>query len=467
MNHRDILTSQVQAHARAGYSPSGLAAIIRHGEVLEYATWGNDGYSLDSPFRIASLTKSFTALAILSLRRAGLLNLDDPVRAHLPETQVDAPADWPELRLRHLLAMSSGLATDNPWGDRQESLSRAELSSLAASGLRLLFPPGTAFEYSNLGYALLGEVISRVSGSDYREFVLQQIITPLGLTRTRFSAAELDSVLPAWHREPPLPGQPGGWTVQEPSGPGAFSSIGGLWSTVSDLARWTDLFQRRDVPAGVRFTAADLIEAQQPLSFAGTNLAEVPLHGPAAAGYGFGLVIENYAEHGRIIGHSGGYPGFTSNMSWHEDSGLTVITSTNGTHSAATKLARQLIARLVAASPRTQEYAEPWPETVQAVAALTDLVSGGAVPADLFADNVEADFPLARRSDHLQQALVTLGSFREATAPVHARPSRARWQALFESGLLELDIELAPVRPFGVQTFSVTMERASNRIKLF
>lgn len=467
MNHREILTSQVQAHVRAGYSPSGVAAIVRHGELLEITTWGEDGYGPDSPFRIASLTKSFTALAVLILRRDGLLNLDDPLQTHLPEAQVTAPADWPELRLRHLLAMSGGLATDNPWGDRQEAMSREELSSIAASGLRLLFPPGTSFEYSNLGYALLGEVISRVSGSDYRDYVLQQIIGPLGLTGTHFSAADLDSVLPGWHREPPLPGQPGGWTPQEPSGPGAFSAIGGLWSTVRDLARWTDLFQRRNVPAGVKFTAADLTEAQQPLSFAATSLAEAPLHGPVATGYGFGLVIESVSGHGRMIGHSGGYPGFTSNMSWHEDSGLTVIVSTNGTHSAATKLTRQLLARLVAAGPREQQTSQPWTETARAVGALTALVSGGSMPAELFADNTEADFPLASRSERLQQAFTSLGRFREATEPVYFRPSTARWQALFEHGLLDLEIELAPVRPFGVQTFSVTMERAGNRLKLF
>lgn len=458
----------IQNHAREGFSPSGLVATYRHGALLEHHTWGEDGYSLTSPFRVASLTKSFTGLALLILRRAGQLNLDDPVNLHLPELSVIANPDWPELRLRHLLAMSGGLATDNPWGDRQESVSRGQLSDWAASGLRLLFPPGSSMEYSNLGYALLGEVITRVSDQDYRDFVGQQILDPLGLNSTRFSAAELPAVIAGYHREPPLVGQPDGWSDQAASGPGAFSSIGGLYSTAQDLARWTNLFLSHDVPEGAGFTRADLIEAQEPLGPAYPSMAEFPLTGPAAAGYGFGLVIERYLNHGKVVGHSGGYPGFTANMSWHVRSGLTVIASTNGTHSAATKLARQVLARLIADSSASQADDAPWPETVAAVEAINTLVTDGTLAEGLFADNVEADFPLHRRLDYLRQGLTSLGrQVRKRSNAKHERPSRASWSLHHEFGLLELDIELMPIAPFAVQTFSATMVRAGNRQKLF
>src|SRR5690554_1659859 len=128
-----------RAHERAGFSPSGTIAIGKHGTLIHQHSWGDVVYGPATPFRVASLTKSFTAQALQILRRSGSLQLDDPVMKHLEELRVDADPDWPVLRVRHLLAMSGGLATDNPWGDRQESISRGQLSDWAASGLRLLF----------------------------------------------------------------------------------------------------------------------------------------------------------------------------------------------------------------------------------------------------------------------------------------------------------------------------------------
>lgn len=467
------IAALVRSHAQAGFSPSGIVAVARRGELLHQHTWGKDGYGLESPFRIASLTKSFTALALLTLRRAGRLSLDDEVSRHIPELRVVADPSWSELRIRHLLGMTGGLATDNPWGDRQESISREQLSEWAAGGLRLLFAPGTDFEYSNLGYAYLGEVITRVSGQEYRDYVRTQILEPLGLDHTRFSAEELGQVITGYHREPLLPGERAGWTVQEPSGPGSFSSIGGLYSCVQDLLRWTRLFQKRDVPEGASFTGADLIEAQEPLGPVTATLAASPLQGPVASGYGFGLVIDDYADYGKVVGHSGGYPGFTANMAWHERSGLTVIVSTNGTHSAATMLADKVLGHLMAAEPGSAAAVEPWQETVAAVAVLTELVRSAmnTVAGDwngLFAENVEADFPLERRLTYLQQAIESAGIVGPAdTDPKYDRRSSARWTLPAEYGALELQLELMPVAPFAVQTFSAMLVRGGSRIRLF
>ncbi len=463
----------IRIHAQSGFSPSGIVAIGHRGELVDQHTWGADGYGLDTPFRVASLTKSFTGLAVLVLRRAGKLSLDDTVRTHLPELRTIAKGDWPELRLRHLLAMSGGLATDNPWGDRQESISREQLNSWAAAGLRLLFAPGTNFEYSNLGYAFLGEIITRVSGQEYREFVREQILEPLGLAGTRFAAEELEGSLSGYHREPLLVGESPGWTIQHPSGPGSFSSIGGLYSTVQDLLRWTALFQRHDVPAGAGFSTADLIEAQEPLGPMTASLAAAPLHGPVASGYGFGLAIQDYANHGKVIGHSGGYPGFTANMAWHERSGQTVIVSTNGTHSAATMLANKVLAQLITTDPGTVPTVEPWEETIDALQALTDLVrrapdTSAADWKQLFAENVEMDFPLERRLEYLRRALTSIGSpARTVPEPVYDLPSAARWTLPAEFGALELRLELVPVAPFAVQTFSATVVRGADRVRLF
>ncbi len=474
------LSNLAKEHIHSNYSPSGIVAVGKHGELIEKHSWGSDGsngYDETTPFRIASLTKSFTGLALLILRRAGKVGLDDEVTKHLPELKVQAPAEWPSLRIRHLLAMTSGLATDNPWGDRQESISRETLMGWAANGLRLIFPPGTNFEYTNLGYALLGEVITRASGMDYRQFVLQQILEPLQLHDTRYSATDLARTAVGYHREPMLPGQPGGWKVQEPSPPGAFSAIGGLYSSVRDLLRWTNLFMTRSVPQGVGFTAGDLIEAQEPLGPVFPMAAAEPLYGPAAGGYGWGLAIERYANHGKVVGHGGGYPAFTSYMCWHVPSGTTVLASTNGTHSMAGQLARKVLATRIAHLPKDEPAPEAWPETLAAAETLTQLVReahSGEVStlagkyAHVFAENAEMDFPIARRIQYLQSAIVNVGAPKgEVTEPKGDQPCRARWTVPAGFGALELFIELAPVAPFGVQTFSVTAVNGIGRVRLF
>ncbi len=470
MNQTDEIARQVSLHARSNFSPSGIAVIARNGTITRELPWGDDGYTAATPFRIASLTKSFTALALLILRRQGRLNLDDEVATHLPELITDAPEDWPALRIRHLLSMSGGLATDNPWGDRQEGISRSRLGQWMADGLRLLFPPGSSLEYSNLGYALLGEVITRASGRDYREFVRQEIIDPLGLASTRFAASELPQVAPGYHREPMLPGQPGGWTPQEPSGPGAFSPIGGLFSGAADLVTWAGLYLNRQVPAGVSFTAADLLEQQQPLTHSATRQADAPLRGLVTSAYGYGLTVETFTDHGQLVGHSGGYPGFTSYMCWHRESGHTVIVSGNGTHSGTAGLARGLMFRLMAEGGAEQEKSDVWPETRRAVGRITALIRSRDLGAasDLFAENVEPDMPLARRMTFLEQGLTSIGRLRDAQgAAVFDRPSTARFSIDAEFGRLEVMLELAPVSPWEVQTFQVTVVSGNGRTKLF
>jgi CubicO group peptidase (beta-lactamase class C family) len=115
----------------------------------------------DTIFRIASMTKSFTATQVLLLRDSRLLRLDDPAVDYVSELrglQLPAP-DCPPVTIRHLLTMTAGFPTDDPWGDRQQGLAPAALAALLESGgVRCAWAPGTRFEYSNLGYAMLGNV---------------------------------------------------------------------------------------------------------------------------------------------------------------------------------------------------------------------------------------------------------------------------------------------------------------------
>ena len=120
----------------------------------------------DTLFRIASMSKAFTALAILKLRDEGRLRLDALAEDYVPELRNwrYPTSDSPRIRVRDLLSHVAGFVTDDPWGDRQQVLTEAEFTRMLRDGVPFTRAPDTAFEYSNFGYALLGRIITNVSG---------------------------------------------------------------------------------------------------------------------------------------------------------------------------------------------------------------------------------------------------------------------------------------------------------------
>jgi CubicO group peptidase (beta-lactamase class C family) len=136
----------------------------------------------DSRSRICSMSKSFLAAAVLMLRDAGILALDDPIARYVPAAQdVTLPtADSPPLTVRLLMSMASGLPEDDLWADRNLELAYSDVDKILRRGVVFARPPGTAFEYSNLGYVLLAQAIRGVSGVRAQEFVEVQLLAPLG-----------------------------------------------------------------------------------------------------------------------------------------------------------------------------------------------------------------------------------------------------------------------------------------------
>ncbi len=198
--------------------------------------------------RICSMTKSFVAAAVLMLRDEGRLSLDDPIAAHVPAlTDLELPTrDSAPLRVRDLMSMSSGLPEDDAWGDRLMNLDAREVDRILASIGSFAHAPGVAYEYSNLGWVVLGRVISAVSGATTQEFVTSKLLRPLEMTSTGWDPPVSDMLTGyrvtewAWEEElPPLPD-------------GDFAPMAGLWSTVNDLSRWIafflDAFPARDDP---------------------------------------------------------------------------------------------------------------------------------------------------------------------------------------------------------------------------
>ncbi len=139
----------------------------------------------DTVFRIASMTKSFTAMAILRLRDDGRLGLDDPADRYVPELAALAypTADSPRITIRHLLTHAEGFPEDNPWGDRQLAATDAEMTAMIRRGIPFSTSPGTAYEYSNFGFAILGRIVARAAGMPYARYVsaelgMQYVLNP-------------------------------------------------------------------------------------------------------------------------------------------------------------------------------------------------------------------------------------------------------------------------------------------------
>src|SRR3954471_15650815 len=147
----------------------------------------------DSVFRIASMTKSFTAMSILKLRDEGKLSLDDPAERYVPELKsLKYPtSDSPKITVRHLLSHAEGFPEDNPWGDRQLADSEAQLTEKMKDGIPFSNAPGLAYEYSNFGFAILGRMVSNVSGTRYPDYVAANILKPLGMMSTTLEPKEV------------------------------------------------------------------------------------------------------------------------------------------------------------------------------------------------------------------------------------------------------------------------------------
>ena len=468
-------------HQQRGGQPGLAYGIVAGGTLVHEGGLGERWLGGPPPdgstvFRIASMTKSFTAAAVLALRDDGALRLDDPVADFVPELRALRPvtADAPAITIRQLLTMTAGFPTDDPWGDRQQGLPLAEFAALLRRGVRAAWPPGTCFEYSNLGYALLGRVIAAAARTDYAEFVTARLLGPLGLDRTGYQAAAFDpaGLARGYQR------RPDGWAELIPDGYGAFAPMGGVFSCVRDLARWASWFAAA-FPAGGEAAGGPhplrrasrremqlahvTIAPQDVLRLPGDPAAEV------THGYGFGLFIEESPAWGRIVQHSGGYPGFGSHMRWHPETGLAVIVLANSTYAAAHALGAQLLETVLRARPAADSGpplapAGPWPETLHAQRAVDQLIRSwdDRVAGQIFTENVAQDEPYPQRRAKAEQLWQRLGPAGDPSPrpPEYDSPAHCRWWLRGAHGTAAAEIRLTPEDPPRVQSLSLAVPPA-------
>jgi CubicO group peptidase (beta-lactamase class C family) len=262
-------------------------------------------------YRIGSITKTFVGVEVMRLRDEGRLDLSDTVSAHLPET---ATSQFAQVTVAQLLSHSSGLQaeTSGPWWER---VAGGTWADLVASGPELRFRPGARFHYSNLGYAVLGELVARLRGMPWFEAVAGGLLEPLGMARTT-----------------PRPEEPAalGWGVHpradllhvEPEhDAGAMAPAGQLWSTVEDLSRWAAFLGGHTADLLSRETLDEMC-----LPIVVNDLPDQVWTGA----HGLGWQIWNQ-DGRRYAGHGGSMPGYLAGLRVRRDTGDGCVVFANAT----------------------------------------------------------------------------------------------------------------------------------------
>jgi CubicO group peptidase (beta-lactamase class C family) len=416
----------------------------------------------DTLFRIASMTKAFTALGVLALRDRGRLSLDSPVEAYVPELKGwrYPTTDSPRIRVRDLLHHNAGLVTDDPWGDRQTPMPEAEFTRLLRSGVQFNRPPGLQMEYSNFGYALLGRVVANVSNMPYRTYIERTLLQPLGMRSSGFEVGEW----PQGRRAVGYRWEDERWSEEPTMRHGAFGAIGGLQTSANDYARWVAWLlsawpPRDEAETGPvkRSTVRELV--------AGSGFAEARqrlLDGrpcPQTVTYGMGMRVFVDCELGTALNHGGGYPGYGSGVLLLPDRGVGLFVFGNRTYAggsdalwwAASMLAK---AGLIPEPPRPVSAA-----LAEAYAAARLAYRRGDVLAirEKLAGNFLMDRSAADWSRDIAAIKSRVGPC-ERDMPVFARGAMSasfRW--LCERGTVDGQILLAPTTPTTIQQLRLTV----------
>lgn len=361
-----VIDKIYQDYAEQNHFPGLVYGIIVDGKLVHT---GGIGYTdiankieatSKSAFRIASMSKSFTAMAILKLRDEGKLQLDDPAYLYIPEMKGNKylTKDAAPITIRNLLTHSAGYPEDNPWGDRQLANTDQQLITIYQQGVSFSTNPGTGYEYSNLGFATLGYIIKKVSGQSYEEYITNHILKPLGMTHTYWEYTKVPpSQLAHGYRW--IEGQ---WVEQPLLHDGSYGAMGGMITTIEDFSKYEALhlsaWPARDDPETGPVKRSSIREMQYPWDVNGFNTDAKTATGrlyPFASAYCYGLRWRKYIDGMTAVGHTGGLPGFGSEWTIYPEYGIGVVAFANLTYANAGSVNLQVadtLMRLSGIKPR-------------------------------------------------------------------------------------------------------------------
>ncbi|HEX6749920.1 MAG TPA: serine hydrolase domain-containing protein [Longimicrobium sp.] len=329
-----ITLDSIARHSMADQSIPGLSvAVVKDGRVLLQRGYGvvdpprERAATAATEYQIASVTKQFTAAAVLRLAEQGRLSLDDPVTRYVD----GLPDPYEEVTIRRLLNHTAGVPNFTEFmREFRQPLAPARVIE-ALADRPLLFVPGMGFHYSNSGYYLLGLVIEQVSGQGYADYLREQFFAPLGLRDTRY-CGELSSRVPNGF----VRGRGGKAVHAAPWDPSVLYAAGSLCSTAVDLARWEIALGEGRV-----LSAASFREMTTPAP---------PPDQSTRMAYGYAMMVDT-TDAGPYLHHDGAVAGFRAQVAWYPDEHLAVVVLMNQGLAAPEPIERDL-ARAVLGTQR-------------------------------------------------------------------------------------------------------------------
>jgi CubicO group peptidase (beta-lactamase class C family) len=321
----DKVDSYISTQMRQLHIPGVSLAVIRNGQIIKARGYGVSNVELRTPatkntvYEIGSMTKQFTATAVMMLVEDHKLSLDDELSRYFP----DYPA-WSHITVRNLLNHASGIQNYTDVADLSRTEFKRDEILKVFHGLRVEFEPGETWAYCNTGYYVLGMIVEKVSGKSFWEFLNERIFKPIGMTVTRNG----DPTAIIANRASGYGWQNDKLENRDATSTTAAFSAGALVSTVEDLARWDAAIYTEKL-----VQESSLNQMWTPIKLAGN--ATAPFN------YGFGWYVDTY--HGsRVIWHDGGTSGFSSAITRFVDYKLTIILLTNLADPILEPLARDI-----------------------------------------------------------------------------------------------------------------------------
>lgn len=462
-----VIEKIYSAYAEKNHFPGYAFGVMVDGKL---AFSGSGGYTdmakkipatTRSMFRIASMSKSFTAMAILKLRDEGKLTLDDPVYKYIPEMKgQQLTADAPAITIRNLLTHSAGFPEDNPWGDRQLADTDADLIAMIKKGISFSNDPSVAYEYSNMGFAMLGYIIKKVSGIPYSKYIAQNIWQPLGMYQAEWEYTQV----PANQLAHGYRRINDNWREEVLLHDGIYGAMGGMITSVESFSKYVALHQsawpvRNDKETGP-VKRSSIREMHQPWRFAGLNMGYQYPGGRTcamAAAYAYGLRWTHDCEGRETIGHSGGLPGFGSNWNILPEYGIGVILFANLTYASTyvpNTMALDTLIRLAKLQPRqlppSKILTQRRDELVKLLPDFTNAESSG-----IFAENFFADYFLDAMKTEAHTIFANAGKIGKVGGVIPDNQLRGYFIMEGERANVWVSFTLTPQNPALIQEYHI------------
>ena len=462
-----VIEELYKKYAEAHHFPGYAFGIVVDGELVFKGSGGFANMEEKIPattstlFRVASMSKSFTALAILKLRDEGKLKLDDAVEKYIPELRGQSLTnDAPVITIRHLMTHSAGFPEDNPWGDRQLSDTEKDFQTFLKKGISFSNTTGLEYEYSNVGFTILGYIIHKVTGLTYDAYIKKNILIPLQMEKTTYEFSTVPHDLLAngyryiqneWRKETLLHD-------------GIYGAMGGMITSIDMFSKYVAMHElawpaRNDKETYI-VKRSSIREMHKPANFISLNPNYLYTSGKKLAmtnSYSYGLNWMRDAADRISVGHSGGLPGFGSNWRFLPDYGIGVLFFANVTYAPTSVMNISVMDTIIQLAQLKPRLVSVSPILKQRQSELIATLSNWSKGSTIFAENFFKDYPIEILKTETENILAQSGKIISFDTMIAENQLRGYCMIHCANQNLKLSFTLTPENPALIQEYHLTI----------